>query len=287
VQLAALLLLYKAVRYWSRDQFALAVDNARQVMHLEHTLRVPREVDLTSLSLRWPGFVRFLNQYYVLAHFSVTAIFLIWMFARRPLEYPMVRRVLIWMTAIGMVLHVIYPLAPPRMFPELGFIDTGRLFGPRAYGDEGLFDGVSNQIAAMPSLHFGWAVLVAWAVVRFTRTRWRWLAVAHPLLTLLAIIVTANHYWMDAFVALLIFIGCAAGVAWRAEVKEAKRAAAAVVGVTDVIDVTDVVDVVEVRPAPPVRVHDRPVLVRERPRERRSHDGPPEWSVAHVRPPPR
>jgi hypothetical protein len=254
--------LYKAVRYWSRDQFALAVDNARQVMHIEHALRVPSEVDLTSLSLRWPAFVRFLNQYYVLAHFSAMGIFLTWMYARRADAYPMVRRILIWMTAIGMVLHVVYPLAPPRMFPELGFIDTGRLFGPRAYGNQGLFDGVSNQIAAMPSLHFGWALLVAWGVIHFTRSRWRWLAVAHPTLTLLAIIITANHYWLDAFVALLIFSGCAAAVAWRADLKQAKQDAVA-----------------ESRPA---RLPGRPKLLLESRGEGRPMDVGPDWSVARV-----
>ena len=214
-QLVSLLLLYKLVRYLSRDQFAAAVDNARYVIRLEQRLRVANEVDLTQVSMRWPVFVRFLNHYYVVAHFAVTALFLIWMYVRRPDAYRLCRRTLIWMTAIGMVLHVVYPLAPPRMFPEFGFIDTGRLFGPRAYGNEGLFDGVSNQIAAMPSLHFGWAVLVGWGAVRFAKSRWRWLVAAHPILTLLAIIVTANHYWIDAFVALLIFTTCLGITVWR------------------------------------------------------------------------
>jgi hypothetical protein len=159
--------------------------------------------------------VRFLNQYYIIAHFAVMTLFLVWMYARRPDAYRVCRRILIWMTAVGMVLHVVYPLAPPRMFPEFGFVDTGRLFGPRAYGNEGLFDGVSNQIAAMPSLHFGWAVLVGWGTVKFTRSRWRWIVVAHPVLTLLAIIVTANHYWIDAFVALMIFATCVTLTLWR------------------------------------------------------------------------
>lgn len=262
VQLAALLLLYKAVRYWSRDQFALAVDNARQVMRLQQTLHVPNEFDLTSLSLRWPAFVRFLNQYYLLAHFSVMGVYLIWMYARRPHAYPLVRRILIWMTAIGMVLHVVYPLAPPRMFPELGFIDTGRLFGPRAYGNQGLFDGVSNQIAAMPSLHFGWALLVAWGVIRFTRSRWHWLAVLHPLLTLLAIIVTANHYWIDAFVALLIFSGCTAAVVWRAEAKHATHS--------------------PVASQQPNRLGHRPKRLLEPRSDGRPTDVGPDWSVARV-----
>ncbi|HUP71786.1 MAG TPA: phosphatase PAP2 family protein [Acidimicrobiales bacterium] len=214
-QLAALLLLYKLVRYWSRDQFSAAVQNAQHVIKFQRSLPVPNEVDLTQISMRWPGFVRFLNQYYVIAHFTGIALFLVWMYVRRPDAYRVCRRTLIWMTAIGMVLHVIYPLAPPRMFPEFGFIDTGRLFGPRAYGNQGAFDGVSNQIAAMPSLHFGWAVLVGWGTVKFARSKWRWIVVAHPILTLLAIIITANHYWLDAFVALVIFAVCMAVILWR------------------------------------------------------------------------
>ena len=209
-QLAALLLLYKVVRYWSRDQFSAAVQNAQHVIRFERSLPVPNEVDLTQISMRWPAFVRFLNHYYVIAHFTGIALFLVWMYVRRPDSYRVCRRTLIWMTAVGMVLHVIYPLAPPRMFPEFGFIDTGSLFGPRAYGNQGVFDGVSNQIAAMPSLHFGWAVLVAWGTVKFAKSKWRWIVVAHPVLTLIAIIITANHYWLDAFVALVIFTVCIA-----------------------------------------------------------------------------
>jgi hypothetical protein len=214
-QLAALLLLYKAVRYSSRDQLATAYDNARHVINFERSLRVPSEVDLTSVSMRMPALVRFFNQYYLIAHFVVMALFLTWMYVRQPDAYRLCRRILIWMTAIGMLLHVAYPLAPPRMFPELGFIDTGRLFGPRAYGGKGLFDGVSNQIAAMPSLHFGWALLVGWGMVKFAKTKWRWIAIAHPILTLLAIIITANHYWVDAFVALVIFTTCTSLSLWR------------------------------------------------------------------------
>ena len=222
VQLAALLLLYKAVRYWSRDQLSAAFDNARHVIKFERSLPMPSEVDLTSVSMRLPALVRFFNQYYLLAHFLTMGAFLIWMYARQPDGYRVCRRILIWMTAAGMVLHVAYPLAPPRMFPELGFVDTGRLFGPRAYGNNGLFDGVSNQIAAMPSLHFGWALLVAWGVVRYSKSRWRWIAVAHPILTLLAIIITANHYWLDAFVALVIFTTCATLTLWRERTSESR-----------------------------------------------------------------
>jgi hypothetical protein len=90
------------------------------------------------------------------------------------------------------------------MLPDLGFIDTGRLFGPSPYGDTS--QGLANQFAAMPSLHFGWALLVAWGASRFSRSPWRRVLFVHPFLTLAAIIITANHYWLDAAVALCIFL---------------------------------------------------------------------------------
>ena len=94
---------------------------------------------------------------------------------------------------------------PPRMMPWQGFVDTGLVFGPSPYGKGSLFSGVANQLAAMPSMHFGWAVVVAWATIKATRTRWRFLVVVHPVLTLAAIVLTANHFWMDAIVAGVLF----------------------------------------------------------------------------------
>jgi hypothetical protein len=126
------------------------------------------------------------------------------MLIRRPDAYPSCRRILIVMTGIGLAIHALYPLAPPRMLPGFGFIDTGQLFGPSPYGDTS--EGLANQFAAMPSLHFGWALLVAWGALRFSRSPWRRLLVVHPFLTLAAIIITANHYWLDAVVALFIFV---------------------------------------------------------------------------------
>ncbi len=92
------------------------------------------------------------------------------------------------------------------MLPNLGFVDTGNRFGPASYGTEGIFASVANQIAAMPSLHFGWALLVAIAVIRYSRVRLRWLALVHPILTLLVIVVTVNHYWLDGIVAALLVL---------------------------------------------------------------------------------
>ena len=70
------------------------------------------------------------------------------------------------------------------------------------YGAGG--SGISNELAAMPSLHVGWAVLVGVAAVAVSTSRWRWLVVAHPVLTVIAVVATANHWWLDGVVASMV-----------------------------------------------------------------------------------
>jgi hypothetical protein len=202
--LGALLALYLLLRFSMKGEIGDAVGNAHRVVRVERAFGVFSEGNLQSLALHSHDVIRFLNGYYLLAHFSISALFFAWMLIRHPDSYPTCRRILIVMTAIGLAIHAIYPLAPPRMLPDMGFIDTGRLFGPSPYGDTS--KGLANQFAAMPSLHFGWALLVAWGANRFSTSPWRRLLMLHPLLTLAAIIITANHYWLDAAVALCIFL---------------------------------------------------------------------------------
>jgi hypothetical protein len=95
--------------------------------------------------------------------------------------------------------HLLVPLAPPRMFPQWGFVDTMATLGPDAYA--GRSGAVANQIAAMPSLHVGWALLIAYVAWRCAP---RWLALvasAHAAVTVLVVVVTANHFWLDGIVA--------------------------------------------------------------------------------------
>ena len=97
-----------------------------------------------------------------------------------------------------MVIHVAFPLAPPRMLE--GYVDTLRVFGPSIYPEDPS-RSVANQFAAMPSLHFGWALMVAVGIIVLTSSRYRWWWLAHPAVTLLAIVATGNHYLLDAAVA--------------------------------------------------------------------------------------
>jgi hypothetical protein len=204
VIVVTLLLIYKAARLLAEGDVSVAVHHARQVIDFERALGVFNEENAQSIALKSTAAIKFLNVYYLWAHFSVTIAMLVWLYVKKPLGYLTVRRVLVVVTALGLVGHALYPLAPPRLVHGFGFVDTAALFGPNSYGAHGTYGNLANQFAAMPSLHFAWAVVVAWGVVKFASSRWRWLAVLHPVMTLLAIVLTANHYWTDAAVGLIL-----------------------------------------------------------------------------------
>ncbi|MGC9537260.1 phosphatase PAP2 family protein [Streptomyces sp. UG1] len=197
---AGLFLVYKFGRQLATGHTAEAFRNADRVWDLERAVRLPGEGSVQHLLLHNDTLVHLANTYYATVHFPATAAFLIWLYLRRPAHYVWARRVLAAVTAAALVVHLAFPLAPPRMSAATGLIDTGRVYGPSVYGPPQT-DHLSNQFAAMPSLHFGWALMVAIGLIVATRSRLRRLWLLHPLLTLLVIVGTANHYWLDAIVA--------------------------------------------------------------------------------------
>ncbi|MEU9664350.1 phosphatase PAP2 family protein [Streptomyces bobili] len=197
---AGLFLVYKFGRQLATGHTAEAFRNAHSVWDAERWVGLPDEDTVQSLLLHGDGLVHIANTYYATVHFPATAAFLIWLCLRRPAHYVWARRVLAAVTAAALVIHLAFPLAPPRMLASTGLIDTARVYGPSVYGPPQT-DTLSNQFAAMPSLHFGWAVMVAIGMIAATRSRRRWLWLLHPLLTLLVIVGTANHYWLDALMA--------------------------------------------------------------------------------------
>ena len=104
-------------------------------------------------------------------------------------------------TAAALLVQFV-PVAPPRMLPGDGMIDTAARYGQSVYGSVAGFN--ADQLSAMPSVHVGWALLAALVIIEVSRSRWRWLALAYPLLTMLAVVVTANHYWLDGIAAALL-----------------------------------------------------------------------------------
>lgn len=206
--ITVLYLAYKMGRMITADDSAHALDNAHEILGVERRLGLPGETTVQSLFVGHDWLAVPANFYYATAHFTVAVGVLLWLWVFRPEHYRWTRNLMVVLTGAALVVHVLMPLAPPRMLPEYGFVDLAAVHGQSVYGPVGA-GGMSNQFAAMPSLHVGWALLLAFAVVAATHGRWRWLLLAHPVLTLLVVVGTGNHYWLDAVVAITL-LGLAA-----------------------------------------------------------------------------
>ena len=209
VIVGALFLLYNAGRLVIEGQELTARSNADLVRRIESMVRLPSEASVQDAMSAVPHLFELANQYYVTLHFPVMIAFLVWGFLRRPrAEYVWARNLLVIMTFLGLALHMVFPLAPPRMFPEWGFTDTMAVWGPSAY--DGASAAVANQYAAMPSLHIGWALLIAFVVLRTGPRPLAAVAVLHAALTVFVVVITANHWWLDGIIAAaLLLLGLA------------------------------------------------------------------------------
>jgi hypothetical protein len=201
---------YRLGRLLTAGDTQSALANAQLVLGWQEALRLPGERALQDWALHAPALVRAANVYYAGVHFPATVLFLIVLYWRRPGHYQPLRSLLAVVTACALALHLALPLAPPRMLSDRGFVDTAALLGPSVYGPPGA-GSLSNQFAAMPSLHVGWAMVVALGVVLAFRTPWRWCALLHPAVTAAVVIVTANHYWLDCIVA-CVLVAAASGL---------------------------------------------------------------------------
>jgi hypothetical protein len=206
---AVLFVAYKIGRLAADGHAGVAMDNAENVWRLERLLHLPSEYWLQQAFLDSEWLVRAANCYYAYVHFPATAACLIWLYGWRRSSYVPVRRLLAWLTAASLVVHLLMPLAPPRMLAAVGMVDTGHRYGPAVYGAPAT-DTLTNQYAAMPSLHVGWALAIAIALMGVTRGPWRRLWLLHPAITVLVVVVTGNHYWLDAIVVAALL----AAVAW-------------------------------------------------------------------------
>ena len=196
--LGALWVIYSAVRTVTADSWGAARSNADRLLAFQDSLGLPSEAVMQQLFLPYEWLVRGANMYYLGMHFPSMVVFLVWALFLKREAMPRIRLALIGSTLIGLVIHLAFPLAPPRMLRFSGFVDTASIFGPDPYA-LGIAKA-ANELAAMPSMHVGWALLIALAVVKVTRTRWRWLVLAHPIITSVVVVVTANHYWTDVAV---------------------------------------------------------------------------------------
>ncbi len=139
------------------------------------------------------------NYWYALAHFIVTIGVLVWVYRRHPLQYRGLRTALYSTNMFALLGYTFYELAPPRMLTQVGFIDTVVQFETWGSWGSGGVAAVSNQFAAMPSMHVAWSIWSAYALISLSPHRWvRVLGAIYPVITMFVIVATANHFWLDA-----------------------------------------------------------------------------------------
>ncbi len=204
-----------------------AFNNAVHVINLEHAIGLFHEATIQRWFLGTP-FITFFNIFYGTAHFIVTLAVLVWLFIRRHHVFVRWRTTLMATTVLALIGFALFPLMPPRLvntspadsrygggalaierhLPDYGFVDTLRAGeGLWSFDSQGM-DDISNQYAAMPSLHISWSLWCAVVLWRFSRRNVsRILALGYPVLTLVAIVATANHFIIDAAGGIAIVIG--------------------------------------------------------------------------------
>jgi hypothetical protein len=177
----------------------IACNRAYDLLELERTLNIDVEGPLNRIAAHTEWLAVFSNYFYALAHFVVTIGVLVWLYKRHPLQYRPLRTVLYVCNVVALAGYWLYSLAPPRFLPDEGYVDTVRVFGTWGSYASGDLSHASNQFAAMPSMHIGWALWSGLALFWLARRRWiRWAGIAYPLVTLIVIMTTANHFILDA-----------------------------------------------------------------------------------------
>ncbi len=184
-----------------------AMRRGRWIAAFERYLPLPSEQSTQHAVLGHRLVVETANLYYAAMHMTMMLVFLIWLFVRHRDQYRPVRQVLAW-TTLACLLVQLLPVAPPRMFPDLHIVDTGLVYNQSVYSSGLPID----QLSAMPSVHVAWAAIVGYYAWRISPSRWRYLGPAHAVMTILVVVVTGNHWWLDGIVAVAILAVCAWGV---------------------------------------------------------------------------
>ena len=177
-----------------------ALRNAQQVIDLERKVGLFHEQGIQQAVLGAHWLISIANILYGSLHFVITIAALTVLFRRDAQIYRWARNALAATTGIALIGFTLFPMAPPRLLPtSYGFVDTLARYGTLWSFASGPVSKLSNQYAAMPSLHFAWAMWCTIGLLAVLKNRWaRMLIVAYPVITLSVIIVTANHFFLDA-----------------------------------------------------------------------------------------
>jgi len=195
---------WQYIGHYVRTHSAGAMDRAREVQELQAWLHLPDERLLQLRVLPHEWVVQGINAYYASMHLTGMSLFLVWVWWRHRESFGQVRNTVAGSTLVCLVVQSI-PVAPPRLLPGAGFVDTALVYGQSVYGS--YTTGLAAQLTAMPSVHVGWAFIIGWYITKLGRGPGRWLGCLHLVVTVLVVVLTANHWWLDGAAAVLITLG--------------------------------------------------------------------------------
>lgn len=181
-----------------------AFRRGEQLWDFQRLIRLPNEATLQDWLLPYEWAVQASNIYYAVLHVPAMIGCLIWLFLRDRHYYAVTRNNLAMLTGASLLIQLV-AVAPPRFVEATGMVDTGALYGQSVYSSLG--SRVEGQLQAMPSIHVGWAFLVAVATWVVGTGKLRWIGPIHAFITFIVVAVTANHYWLDGIVAGFVLVG--------------------------------------------------------------------------------
>jgi hypothetical protein len=219
---ALAVIIYQVSRALVIGDTSTALRHAYEIVRWERSSGLFVEIDIQQLVLGHLNVAKALNYFYFWGHYTITPLFFIWLYRRRHRAYPFIRNAFFLANAIALSIFVAFPVAPPRLLNGQGFVDTlEKVSDINLHG--GRLAGWFNPYAAVPSMHFGYALMIGVAGCVLAH-RWplRLLPLAYPLLVFVAITATANHYVLDSIAGSLVvaagFVAVAVWVRMRARV---------------------------------------------------------------------
>lgn len=200
------LLFYKISRFIAIGDELTAFENAHKLVDFEKWIGIFREISVQQSISNQPQLIRWINQFYMIVHLPSTILFFVWLYHKHSSYYKFIRNGFFIANTFALVSFIVYPCAPPRMLNDIGFTDTLlQVSNINLYS--GFFSGLFNQYAAVPSMHFGNALLIGVVVVALSKNKFfRWIILFYPVFVLYVIVVTGNHFFLDAIIGGIIVI---------------------------------------------------------------------------------
>jgi hypothetical protein len=197
-------ILYETVRGVSESNAATAFANARSIVEVEQSMGLFFEQGLQAWAMGQRALIDVANFMYVNSHFVMTTGALVWLYLRHNERFYFVRNMFMVAMGLALVGYTLMPTAPPRFFPELGFVDTIAYYVDVQH-DSGLVALFFNPYAAVPSMHVAFSLMIGVSAMLVVRRAWaKALWIAYPMLVSFVVVVTGNHWVLDAVAGALV-----------------------------------------------------------------------------------